>query len=60
MTSCTKPTEYFFAGSGGVIAPVNSERDPFEVLDDLMVVIEALCPVWPHRETFENADRLRL
>lgn len=60
MNSYTKSTKYFFAGSGGIVASVSSERDPFEVLDDLMVVIEALCPVWPHRETFENAHRLRL
>lgn len=60
MNSYTKSTEYFFAGSGGIVAPASSERDPFEVLDDLMVVVERLCPTWPHRETFENADRLRL
>lgn len=23
--------------------------DPFQALDDLMVVIEALCPEWPER-----------
>lgn len=60
MSSSTKPSEHFFAGSGGGVAPVNSERDPFETLDDLMVVIEALCPVWPQRDTFENATQLRL
>lgn len=60
MNSCSKSSEYFFAGSGGITAPVSSDRDPFEVLDDLMVVIEALCPTWPHRETFENTDRLRM
>lgn len=59
MNSYTKSTEYFFA-DGGIVAPVSSERDPFEVLDDLMVVIEALCPVWPQRETFENAHCLLL
>jgi len=59
MNSCTKPTE-FFAGSGGIAAPVSSERDPFETLDDLMVVIEGLCPAWPQRDTFENAAKLRL
>lgn len=33
-----------------VAAPV----DPFKVLDDLMAVIEELCPVWPPRATFRN------
>jgi hypothetical protein len=32
-------------------------RDPFEALDDLMVVIEALCPVWPSRAIFSSYDR---
>ncbi|HEX9627383.1 MAG TPA: hypothetical protein VGA00_10650 [Acidiferrobacterales bacterium] len=60
MNSYAKPTEHFFAGSGGIVAPVSGERDPFELLDDLMVVVEALCPAWPQRDTFENAVRLRL
>jgi hypothetical protein len=29
--------------------PAAISRDPFEALDDLMTVIEALCPVWPYR-----------
>jgi hypothetical protein len=37
--------------------PQATGRDPFEELDDLMVVIEALCPVWPSREIFSSADR---
>jgi hypothetical protein len=36
---------------GNVESPVDS-RDPFEVLDDLMQVIEALCPTYPEREIF--------
>jgi len=24
--------------------------DPYEALDDLMVVIEGLCPVWPDKD----------
>lgn len=59
MSSCNRSTEYFVA-EGGVATPVSSERDPFQVLDDLMVVVEALCPVWPPRETFEKARNLRL
>ncbi len=60
MNSCNKPTEHFFAGSGGIVVPMDNEREPFEILDDLMAVIEALCPAWPQRDTFANAGRLRL
>jgi hypothetical protein len=60
MSSCTKPAEHFFAADGGIATPVSSDRDPFEVLDDLMVVVEGLCPTWPPRETFEHAVELRL
>lgn len=60
MSSYGKSTEHFFASGGGIAAPVNSDRDPFEILDDLMAVVEALCPTWPQRGTFEAADGLRL
>lgn len=59
MKSSPKSTEHFVA-EGGIVTPPSTERDPFEVLDDLMVVIEALCPVWPPRKTFEKARQLRL
>jgi hypothetical protein len=43
---------------GGITqVPAVTSRDPFEALDDLMTVIEALCPVWPNRETFSSTDR---
>jgi hypothetical protein len=32
------------AGAGGVVTTAHSEREPFEALDDLMSVVEALCP----------------
>ena len=34
---------------------VDSARDPFEALDDLMTVVEALCPRWPSRGTFSDS-----
>jgi hypothetical protein len=34
--------------------------DPYRVLDDLMAVIEALCPVWPPREIDGPMHDLRL
>jgi hypothetical protein len=47
-----------FAADGGITyVPAAIERDPFEALDDLMTVIEALCPVWPKREIFSPTDR---
>lgn len=50
-----------FAAEGGLPpGPIDSGRDPFRALDDLMVVVEALCPVWPDRPTFENATRFLL
>ena len=40
------------SGSGGVSVTVDSEREPYEALDDLMCVVEAFCPVWPERGIF--------
>lgn len=30
-------------------AAASSPPDPYEALEDLMVVIEGLCPVWPDK-----------
>jgi len=47
-----------FAADGGIAhVPAATNRDPFETLDDLMTVIEALCPVWPNRAIFSSTDR---
>jgi len=40
--------------------PAQSVRDAFEILDDLMAVVEALCPVWPQRRTFSDSDQFKL
>lgn len=49
------PTTQPLASGGGVnIRPV-SQRDPYEALDDLMAVVEALCPSWPARELFKSS-----
>lgn len=42
------------AAEGGIDSPPSSEREPYALLDDLMVVVEALCPEWPERETFRS------
>jgi len=41
----------FFADAG-IRAPDAAGHDPFATLDDLMTVIDALCPRWPPREPF--------
>lgn len=45
---------------GGAPPALVAVRDPFEALDDLMVVVEALCPIWPPREAATRMADLRL
>ena len=45
---------------GGINSPPSDMRDPFEALDDLMQVIEALCPTWPDRELFPETESFKL
>jgi len=58
--SSTEPTPHPLAAEGGVSVSPESTRDPYEVLDDLMAVVEELCPVWPERPTFRETDRFLL
>jgi len=46
--------------AGGVERTIDPKADPFRELDDLMAVIEALCPTWPPREAFTHLDRMLL
>jgi hypothetical protein len=48
------------AAEGGLAMEPRHEREPFAALDDLMVVVEALCPDWPARGTFGPMPDLRL
>jgi hypothetical protein len=48
------------AGDGGISVTPPQSEDPYRALDDLMSVVEALCPVWPERETFVNGGRMLL
>lgn len=41
-------------GEGGIAPATPCARDPFRALDDLMVVVEALCPEWPARDIFRG------
>jgi hypothetical protein len=49
-----------FAADAGTSALPHSDRDPFEALDDLMTVVEALCPRWPQRAVFSDGGRMLL
>jgi hypothetical protein len=40
-------------------APPES-RDPFEALDELMAVIDALCPRWPDRDPVTGPGSFKL
>lgn len=54
------PQPTVLVADGGVQMPRNPSPDPFAALDDLMVVVEALCPRWPEREGFGPMHDLRL
>lgn len=46
--------------TGGVSSEPAHPRDPFEALDDLMQVVEALRPTWPRRELFPDTAAFKL
>lgn len=48
------------ASDAGVVTPPTDTRDPFTALDDLMAVIDALCPQWPARSTAAGPGSFRL
>ncbi|MEJ0039003.1 MAG: hypothetical protein WDO68_23575 [Gammaproteobacteria bacterium] len=54
------PPLHLIAAEGGVAAPPAADRDPYELLDSLMVVVEALCPTWPERENFNGTEKFKL
>ena len=56
----TSGSEAPLAAAGGVTVPISSEREPYEVLDDLMSVVEALCPRWPPRGIFRGTGKFLL
>lgn len=60
MNSFAKSTEPALAGDDGVHSFVCDEEDPFRTFDDLMEVVEALCPVWPQRDAFVNGGWMLL
>ena len=60
MNSYAKSTEAPLAGDGGVHSPASSSADPFRTLDELMAVVETLCPVWPQRGAFLDGGKMLL
>lgn len=48
------------AGGDVVTLPASRVQDPYAALDELMVVIEALCPTWPERALFPEKGDFRL
>jgi hypothetical protein len=60
MNSYAKSAEAPLVGDGGVDAPAGGEDDPFQRLDELMAVVEVLCPVWPQRESFIDGGKMLL
>lgn len=60
MNSSEKLTDSPFVAEGGVSSPSPAPADPYQALDELMAVIEELCPVWPPRPTFTNESNNRL
>lgn len=57
MSSCEKSTDAPLAAEGGVHVPPERPADPYRELDDLMAVVEQLCPRWPERDVFRNESR---
>ena len=55
MSNHVKEPQPLVPDIGVVSAIPETERDPLEALDDLMVVVEALCPRWPERPTFAES-----
>lgn len=54
------PANAHFAAEGGAVYFPPDSRDPFEALDDLMTVVEALCPRWPERDERTTGSCFRL
>lgn len=60
MNSSANSIETPLAGDGGLPAPPYVGEDPYRSLDELMVVVETLCPVWPQRDAFVDGGRMLL
>lgn len=50
------PADAPIIAEGGEPYSPAGDRDPFEALDDLMCVVEALTPTWPPRGPMKEAE----
>ena len=55
-----EPSQYPFAAEGGLEGRLPEATDPFQRLDELMAVIEALCTTWPERQPFTAKGQWRM
>ena len=60
MISYEKPPDPPFAADAGIASTLPRPQDAFRALDELMVVIEALCPRWPGRQPFDGSATMVL
>lgn len=60
MSFSRKPVDPPLAAEGGLEVPRIDSSDPYRTLDELMVVVEALCPQWPSRGTFARQEKMPL
>ena len=60
MSSFAKFSESPIAAEGGLSKPARAAEDPYHALDDLMAAVEALCPIWPPRDTLSRSSRMLL
>ena len=60
MKFSVKRAETPFSAAGGLDESPRPEEDPYRSLDDLAAVVEALCPLWPARDTFPPMLDMRL
>jgi hypothetical protein len=60
INSLAKTVEPLIAADGGMDFPPPVQEDPYQALDDLMPVVEVLCPVWAPRDAFRVGSNLLL
>ncbi len=51
---------HLLSSDGGLDARPAEATDPLQALDDLMQVVEVLCPTYPERETFSDCAVFKL
>jgi len=60
MNSSANSPDPPFAIDAGIEVPIVPDEDPYRALDELMAVVEELCPVWLEREAFFDSGKMLL